>query len=560
MALKNSATITLNKYLTDRYYIPNYQREYSWEEVEWNDFWDDLKLLVESDEENDQHFFGQIVIHDDTDEHKKYIIDGQQRTITSVIFLRAMQMAFIDIFNEYNISDANIYSSAISMNYINDTKGYRLTLGEIDRDYFKDYILSGSAEECASDRVKSHERLKKAYKFFSDKLKSEMYINDNEEMPAEDKLATLIKYYDAFTERFVLLYMEATELAEAFTIFETLNARGRDLETADLLKNFIFSRSKNDINLAQARWSRMLDNLDKADTTKYVRHYWNSCHIFTREKELYKKISKSISSPRDNNELLVDLEKLAPYYHDLALPNDDAYAFKNNSLRQHLVTLKTLKASTYFPIIIAMLKTEGLNDEKSIEKVLRTIVLYIFRNFTICNRVANTAEVFFAKTAYNIFNQSLGTTDEIIDVLKKEIVSDEEFVINFQNWTASSSTKEIARYILRSIHRYLDPRSEVVHDNSDVHLEHIMPQDNSKWNVDEETHSACLWRLGNLALLSGPKNIAISNNPFEQKKADYANSDILPNKDICKYDVWGEEQINDRQAKLAEYAKEIWKK
>ena len=560
MALNNSIITKLGKYLTDRYYIPNYQREYSWEEVEWNDFWDDLKLLIETGDEKDQHFFGQIVVHDDAEEGKKYIIDGQQRTITSIIFLRAMQLAFADLFKEYSLPDANVYSSTISTYYINDTKGYKLTLGEIDRDYFKDNILSSTIEDCVSDRVRSHERMKRAFKFFSDKLKAEMFINDDEEMPAEDKLNTLINYYDTFVDRFVVLYMEATELSEAFIIFETLNARGRDLETADLLKNFIFSRSKNDIGIAQARWSRMLDNLDKADTTKYIRHYWNSCHYFTREKELYKKISKGITSPKANSELLIDLERIAPYYHDLALPNDDSFAFKNVTLREHLATLKTLKASTYYPIVIAMLKTDGLNGEKDIEKVLRNIVLYVFRNFTICNKVANTAEIFFAKTALDIFEQRLKTVDEIVGTLKKEIVDDDEFTASFMSWTASSSTKEIARYILRNIHRYLDPRSEVIHDNSEVHIEHIMPQDNSKWHVDEEIHSTYLWRLGNLALLSGSKNIALSNNVFEEKKKDYLQSDICPNKEIGKYDVWGEDQINERQAKFAEYAKEIWKK
>ena len=37
------------------------------------------------------HFFGQIVIYNDTATKKKYIIDGQQRTVTSMLFLRAMQ-------------------------------------------------------------------------------------------------------------------------------------------------------------------------------------------------------------------------------------------------------------------------------------------------------------------------------------------------------------------------------------------------------------------------------------------------------------------------------------
>ena len=66
-------------------------------------------------------------------------------------------------------------------------------------------------------------------------------------------------------------------MEEAFVIFETLNARGKDLRTADLLKNYIFSQSK-DIALAQKKWNSMVGTLDKVDPTKYIRHFWNSRH------------------------------------------------------------------------------------------------------------------------------------------------------------------------------------------------------------------------------------------------------------------------------------------
>lgn len=42
--------------------------------------------------------------------------------------------------------------------------------------------------------------------------------------------------------------MEVTKLDEAFVIFETLNARGKDFEMEDILKNYIFSKSKNTDN------------------------------------------------------------------------------------------------------------------------------------------------------------------------------------------------------------------------------------------------------------------------------------------------------------------------
>ena len=100
MALQNSSIDEMKTFLTKKYYIPNYQREYSWENDELEDFWNDLMVTMDDSEE--VHFFGQIVVHDDPDQKKKFIIDGQQRSTTSMVFLRAMQINFDDLFNLTN--------------------------------------------------------------------------------------------------------------------------------------------------------------------------------------------------------------------------------------------------------------------------------------------------------------------------------------------------------------------------------------------------------------------------------------------------------------------------
>ena len=97
MALQNCAIETMNTFLNNSYHIPNYQREYSWENTELEDFWDDLQATKDSSD-GLNHFFGQIVVHNDEDTKRKYIIDGQQRTITSTIFMRALQYFYTVIY------------------------------------------------------------------------------------------------------------------------------------------------------------------------------------------------------------------------------------------------------------------------------------------------------------------------------------------------------------------------------------------------------------------------------------------------------------------------------
>lgn len=558
MALQNCAIVTMNTYLNNTYYIPNYQREYSWESAELEAFWDDLQTTKENNNGLD-HFFGQIVAHNDEDCKRKYIIDGQQRTITSTIFMRTLQYFYASIYKDTDSQRAGHRKSEIEFQhigwYISSTNDkLHLHLGEMDQDYFREAIQLGIPENAPKTKKKSRERLRKAYKFFFDELSKQLEpLSD-----INDKLDLLDEYYDTFTERFRVLYMEATKLDEAFVIFETLNARGKELETADLLKNFIFSQSK-DISLAQNQWNKMVSTLDRADPTKYIRHFWNATQSFTREKALYRNICDKISSPRASKAFLKDLADYAECYHDITAPNENV-GFTDAELVTSLKALKILKASSFYPVILAMKQDPQVFKETNIRQVIQAIETYVFRNFTICGKAANKSEVFFAGIAKEIYDGTLDTTDAIINRIKAEMVTDTEFLDSFAIWAGSKSTKEAIRYMLRKIHKHLDSTHEINIDNTEVHIEHIMPEDNSIWQVAQDTHETYLWRLGNLALLSGPANISISNKTFDVKKQRYVDSKIEPNKDLATKASWTATEIEDRQKSFASYALKIWKK
>ena len=352
--------------------------------------------------------------------------------------------------------------------------------------------------------------------------------------------------------------MEATKLEEAFVIFETLNARGKDLETADLLKNFVFSQTQ-DIISAQNLWNSMINTLDQADPTKYIRHYWNATQAFTREKSLYKSISKIISSPRASKEFLRNLASCAQCYHDISAP-DDNVGFSDIQLINSLKALKMLKASTFYPVVLAIKQAPSEFNEQEIREVIQTIEVYVFRNFTICGKVANKAEVIFATIAKEIYDGVLSTKELIIARIKHEMVGDQEFYDMFKIWSGSKTAKEPIRYILRKVHKFLDSSNEINIDNTEVHIEHIMPEDNSIWQVDDDVHETYLWRLGNLALLSGAFNREISNRMFESKKERYEESKIEPNPSLANCLAWTAVEIETRQQEFASYALQIWKK
>ena len=207
-----------------------------------------------------------------------------------------------------------------------------------------------------------------------------------------------------------------------------------------------------------------------------------------------------------------------------------------------------------------MKQAEIAFTETDIQVVAQTLETYVFRNFTICGRQSNKSEAFLSSIARDVYGGNIDTATMICSKIKGETVADQEFSDAFDVWSGSKSTKEIVRYILRKIHAYIDINMEIDSDSSNVHIEHIMPESNEHWHVSEEIHDTYLWRLGNLALLSGPLNRSASNKVFDEKKQLYSSSKIEPNKAIANYAQWTSAEIEHRQKQLRSYALCIWKK
>ena len=67
------------------YRVPTYQRDYSWEQENWEDLWDDI---ISCEGQNYPHYMGAIVLQ--SNETKKFVvIDGQQRLATLSIVANA---------------------------------------------------------------------------------------------------------------------------------------------------------------------------------------------------------------------------------------------------------------------------------------------------------------------------------------------------------------------------------------------------------------------------------------------------------------------------------------
>ena len=570
MGMLNSTLLKLGSFLGNgKLYIPEYQRGYSWEEMQLDDFWIDLVQIYEENT-RDEHFLGQVVIHKNKDDSKRYIIDGQQRISTAIILLDILRTKFKEIADSKNNNDANDDAEDIntrSIGRVSETKKEQyLSMGGVDKEFFIKYIqargpINYNDKKFEKKRLKpSNYNIFYASKFFEDKISK--FITKK----TPNEYIELNKLYQCLINQFILMTVETDDINEAYIIFESLNARGKALETADLLKNHILRKAHNDLSSATETWNTIIDNLDNIDPTKFIRYYWNSTKKFAREKDLFKSLRKDISSQSDVNTLLSNLRSLSKVCAAILHP-DDNKEFDLTELNERLLEMQKLDASSYIPIIFA-LRLQNYSEE-DINEVLKAIETLIVRNFVVSGLVANKYELEFAQIAKSISDKTwppnsdsssskMPTKDDILKKLYSLMVSDEEFINNFRIF--NSKKNAVIRYLLRKINNFDINETKIVDDSNRVHVEHILPKKiNDEWiNFNDEDHETYLWRLGNLTLLGQEYNNRAKNKGFDKKKEIYKKSEIKMTRDLVSIDDWTTFTIVKRQEDFAEIALRIW--
>ena len=72
--------------------IPEYQRAYSWGIDRCDKLWSDITQYVEN-KEKDAYFFGTVILNCQDNDEKLLLIDGQQRTTTFLLLLKAFLLS-----------------------------------------------------------------------------------------------------------------------------------------------------------------------------------------------------------------------------------------------------------------------------------------------------------------------------------------------------------------------------------------------------------------------------------------------------------------------------------
>jgi uncharacterized protein with ParB-like and HNH nuclease domain len=266
--------------------VPDFQRNYSWTEVEIRQFWLDLEMVLEG--QSSDHFMGPIVALESLS-GRTPLIDGQQRITTLTILASVIRdYLMIDMENPtIEIAGASFFISQnfLKILFVNDMTTPRLQSNYQIGRIFEDYIVRNpnTPERRYFDLrptmlTKKDLRLSKNLDSAQILLKSLSRAWIEQHSAIDDRKKAIQKLYEVISNKIQFLYIEVGSEEDAFTIFETLNDRGLKLSASDLIKSFLLRRIIEQ-NPATDRaeiienWEKIPSYLESFDVSSFLRHY-----------------------------------------------------------------------------------------------------------------------------------------------------------------------------------------------------------------------------------------------------------------------------------------------
>ncbi len=253
-----------------KYMVPRFQREYSWEGEEIDEFWDDIVQqikTVEAKVRNEEYFIGCIVLVGEETKLEYLIVDGQQRLTTLTIFLRCIVSRLSEL---GDIPAANALYKNVIEGTDNDGNPYFKLVNESPKPFFQNELQSIRPERLKKAQTEEEHLLQDAFNRFQKKIAG-FKLEGFTELEAIKALREQVLNY----LKFILVTAKSED--DAYTIFETLNARGLSLTSVDLIKNWIFknySQTHPNDN-AKELWSSLRKEIAPfADLETFFRHYW----------------------------------------------------------------------------------------------------------------------------------------------------------------------------------------------------------------------------------------------------------------------------------------------
>jgi uncharacterized protein with ParB-like and HNH nuclease domain len=547
------------------YKIPRFQRPYSWDHANLEEFWNDA--IVENDSE---YFIGNFVVYDD--KSVLGIVDGQQRLTTITLLLCALR----NIFEKEGLSPlAKGIHHLIERHDIKNERYYVLQ-AETSYPYFQEYIQKFGKPAVVPTIGPEEKLLKQAFDFLKKNLDTSVdAIKKNTGLTPSKKKERISEELSQIRDKVLGLKLIFTALDnddDAYVIFETLNTRGKDLTLSDLVKSHLSRLLKpgnKGVDLTKDKWAEIGETFEDSQAdisvSTFIHHFWLSRYEYVTEKKLYKALKKRIKKA-EAGDLLDDLVTESIIYRQIYEPSFKKWKKDHLEIRDSLDAMNLFRIKQQLPLVLAVMRhyEDGTLKPKHVKAILASITNFHFTFTAVTSqRSSGGISFMYALAARSLHNakklpQKLHELNEVHKKLKSKRPAYAEFEAKFLELrysTKFTKQKQLIKYILTKIYQHNSPGLSL--DPDKMTIEHLIPENppQSSGLSDEQVAS-----IGNLILVNQPLNNKLANKSITQKIAVLKTSGVWVDSQILKASSWGAGEIDARTKLLATNAyKDVWK-
>lgn len=540
-----------------RYVVPEYQRQYSWGEEQWDDLWRDLQSI----DDGRTHFLGSVVFvecNTGFDELNEYeIVDGQQRLTTISVLLCAIREYYKKMGNDG--AAESIDSQYLWEKDEEFTDKQKIELNSLDADQYR-RLLHGNRPREEESKIRG------AIEFYADKISS---LSDEEVEEVRKKLLNGV----------TLVTIDCPSQESAFRLFETLNDRGLELSEIDLMKNYLYKKITNDpgINTEAVKqdWEGIIDDIryELNKPFRFFIHYF----LFATEPDISSNISQNTlyetfqelideKIPESNITLEEYMSKMAEdtlLY--LNLINAEISKFDSSSNDRINELLEDLDRLGYTQERIYLMGVfSHLSSASKVIRCLKLIESYIIRQRFTNYITGSSLNELYAEICRDAFSRE-DTIPYIRSRLESQAPRDDELIaaMTGRDFARSERTLFVLER-LESDHFRRASRSRVPTGE----IEHVIPRKAftakkyNKWqdylDCGQGEFNEYKDKLGNLTVLERRLNLEASDRPFEQKRSIYGNSDYKMARELAENQNWSLRAVEERTTQLAEQVANVW--
>ena len=580
------------------YDIPRYQREYTWNQRDWANLYDDIT-------QNDAgYFLGSFIVVNGTVNSKMdtihyEVIDGQQRLTTLSLLLAALYTRIMEhkdsIDDDMMLDDIRPLRNRL---ILKSDKSMTRVIPQVQNHNLEDYrwILK---EHIGLDAIMQKpkflglRKMSKAFNYFYDRL--------GEDVGGRDGIECVRYLLDIcrLVCSAVVVQITVDSHADAYTLFASLNNRGVPLSAVDLIKNMLLGKvagvDDGQLDYYFERWQEVLHNLGD-DYKTQERFFRQNYDAFRREvnkpfigesgsqlplgsvatrSNLLKIYEKRMEADDGALKVLDELtENSALYSKIIGLDQESP----DSELSHQLLELSRAQGVASYLMLLFLFKKQNqleLKDETLALLVKLLVCFFVRRNLT-DTPPTRDLERLFISICESVESEGLKGI-AAAEYIKKRLVDVSASDASFRECLEGpiyDVNPDMTRYILTviaspSVTKEMKPLWERYASGNYVWtIEHIFPQGKNipdEWvkmvadgdmSKATEVQEKQVHTLGNLTITG--YNSKLSNMPFVTKRdrkdvyganVGYRNGLNL-NDELINTDTWTSEQIQERTDRL----------